>query len=303
LLTATIHLVFTLAGILILQKSGLSPAPPKLEWDAVYLRQLGFNVVFTVNIWLATVSVQVASIPLNQILRSIIPIITILINFIVFKEYISKKLLLPIGFVVIGCILTVSGDLSSDISGLMIVGASCVAASLKGILTQRVQQEDIKLGAADVLRYMCPPAICQLVILAFLMGEVETFYMNFDKYNDMTLGIVLCGAGCLAFFMNIVSFRSAGLVNPLAMNIVGNIKQVIVPLVAIPIFGNEPTILLICGVFVTCIGSYWYAATKRNEALSKAEDDLSVDRSPQSIKTPVSRSRLYEIDIDAKEAQ
>jgi len=301
LLTATIHLVFTLAGILICQKSGLLPPPPKLEWDAVYLRQLGFNVVFTVNIWLATVSVQVASIPLNQILRSIVPIITISINFLVFKEYISKRVLPPIAFVVFGCVLTVSGDLSSDIFGLMIVGASCVTASLKGILTQRVQQEDIKLGAADVLRYMCPPAIFQLVLLAFLMGEVETLYMNFDKYNDMTLGIVLCGAGCLAFFMNIVSFRTASLSSPLALNIVGNVKQVIVPLVAIPIFGNEPTTLLICGVIVTCIGSYWYAATQRKETLSKAEDDVSVDSSPLPINTP--RSRLYEIDIDAREAQ
>jgi len=290
LLTATIHLLFTFSGILFLQKSGLLPTPPVLKWDAVYIRQLWFNVVFTVNIWLATLSVQVASLPLNQILRSIVPIITISINYMAFSESISKKLLLPIAFVVFGCVLTVSGDLSTDVIGLVIVGASCIISSLKGILTQRVQQDDIKLGAADVLRYMCPPAIFQLVVFAIMMGEVTEFYMKFDQYNNIGTAVVLCGAGVLAFLMNIVSFRTAHLSNPLALNIVNNVKQVVVALIAIPIFGSEPTSLLISGVIVACIGSYWYAAAKRSENAAKVEQLPTVLQDEESS---AMLSRIY----------
>lgn len=277
-LTASIHLSVTFIGTVSCQALHLLPPSTELKWDKDYFQLLQFSVIYAANIWLATLSALIASVPLNQIIRALVPIYTIVTNFIVFGERVERKLFLPISVVIAGCAATVTGDLDVTIVALIILNISCFTSAVKGIQSQRLQMGDgVKLGATDILRYMCPPVVTMLMMGALISGEIQDVMLNSQKYSDKTLLGVLIGAGLLAFTMNIVSLRAVAVSSPLTMNVVGNVKQATTSFIAIPLFGTEPTFLLILGVIVACAGSWWYGDMVKRRPVTPDETSIIND--------------------------
>jgi len=288
-LTASIHLTVTFLGTIACQALKVLPPSVKLTWDEEYWSLMKYSVIYTANIWLATLSVLVASVPLNQIIRASVPIYTIITNFVLFRETIDKKLLLPISVVIAGCAATVTGDLEVTLVALLVLNISCFASAVKGIQSQKIQKMEVKLGATDILRYMCPPAVGLLMLGALVSGELQTIVLNIDKYNDHGLWAILLGAGLLAFSMNVVSLRAVALSTPLTMNVLGNVKQAATSFIAIPLFGTEPTFLLILGVTVACAGSYWYGdMVKRKPVVDEITDKRSVSLDAGNVESQIS---------------
>eukprot|EP00915_Cephaloidophora_sp_WS-2016_P002705 GHVH01003659.1.p1 GENE.GHVH01003659.1~~GHVH01003659.1.p1 ORF type:complete len:379 (+),score=37.21 GHVH01003659.1:120-1256(+) len=272
MITTSVHLAFTLIGVVIFRKLGIVESAPSPGWDMKYVRLIMFSVLFTGNIWLSNWSVMVASLPLNQILRASVPLITVFINFAVYHEPLRKEFLPPIAVVVMGCMFTISGDLTTTTFGLMLVLISCAVSSLKGIISQKSQVNE-GFGAPDILRYMCPPALIQLAIGSILSGEVNDLGQNPDKLYSLRVWTILAGAGVLAFATNMLSFRAVVVSDPLTMNVLANLKQVITSFIAIPLFGNEATLSLFVGVAVACGGSYWYASVRQGMSQKREVDD------------------------------
>ena len=71
--------------------------------------------------------------------------------------------------------------------------------------------------------------------------------------------LILVFHGMLAFALNIANFNAVKEGGPLMMNVVGNVKQVVMILLSVFMFGNKIKPIGIFGSVVCILGSMWYS--------------------------------------------
>ena len=64
----------------------------------------------------------------------------------------------------------------------------------------------------------------------------------------------------LAFALNIANFNAVKEGGPLMMNVVGNVKQVVMIILSVFMFGNKMTAMGIVGSVICIMGSMWYTS-------------------------------------------
>eukprot|EP00923_Selenidium_pygospionis_P035220 GHVN01061413.1.p1 GENE.GHVN01061413.1~~GHVN01061413.1.p1 ORF type:complete len:264 (+),score=39.43 GHVN01061413.1:111-794(+) len=203
------------------------------------------------------------------------------ISAICFGEHYPSSLLPSVLMVIIGVGCTVWGDIEFHLLGMVLILLGCLFSSLKGILTQKTQVGKLGLGTLDVLRITCPLAAAQLLTLSYLLGEIEKLAAGPPLPSVMYFHLTLLGL--VAFGLNFTSFRVAALMNPLTLNIAGNVKQVLTSLLSIAIFGGVLSLALTIGIFVTAVGAYLYATQmKKWRESEKAKIPKSPKGAPQT---------------------
>eukprot|EP01071_Lankesteria_metandrocarpae_P002797 Lankesteria_metandrocarpae@DN2562_c0_g1_i1.p1 len=257
MIMTTIHLTFTFAGVQLSALFGVfTPKPVSFQNLKTVL---WFSVIFTLNIWASNASLLAVSVNLHQVVRTSIPLFTMAISIIVFRDLYPITLLPSILVVVVGVAATVWGDTEFDLWGMSIVIFGCVLSSLKGIMTKKTQVGAMGMSSMDLLRYLSPLAVIQLLILATVTGEVSKIRADEDLHPEVMGHLV--ALGIVAFFLNFVSFRNGALNDPLTLNIAGNVKQVLTSLMSIWIFGGNLSSLLAFGILLTAVGAFWYSQT------------------------------------------
>ncbi|KAH7648163.1 hypothetical protein FG379_000087 [Cryptosporidium bovis] len=238
-----------------------------------------FSLLVAINIWLSNSSLLIASISLHQVARTTIPLFTMVLGVLFFKHKYHLVQLPSVVLVIIGVAITVNSTPELSIYGVLVVFLSCCASSLKGIVAQKIQVENNnKIGSIKMLMYIGPIASLTLLVLSISFGEASKImkliekitYSSGDNNESVTiLSLLLATSGILAFALNVLSLKSSSIVTPLAMNIAGNVKQLITCILGCFIFGNPFTDKLAVGIILTSIGAIWYSMGKKNEVNMK----------------------------------
>ncbi|KAH0476326.1 MAG: uncharacterized protein KVP18_001456 [Porospora cf. gigantea A] len=288
-----IHMVFTFAGVKLSQALGFFTPAPRPSTEAL-TKIFFFSFLYTVNIWLSNASILAVSLTINQVMRSTVPLFTLIIGSVAFRERYSWKVVPPVLVVILGVLFTIKGDVDVlTVAGFALVLMACAASSLKGIVSRKAQVSN-GLTAMDLLLYMCPLAVVQLTIFAAATGELQTMLNDQAIMNNSSLWIRLSLLGVTAFLVNVTSFKSVVLSSPLTMNVLANLKQVLTSLISIWIFGGIVTPALTLGIFTTSIGAFWYSQTaranpasldvKRQEELDEEEGiEISLEADTKSL--------------------
>lgn len=140
---------------------------------------------------------------------------------------------------------------------LTVLGA--ILASVKTIVTNRIQVGRLKLNPLDLLFRMSPLAFIQCIVYAYLTGELEqvrTFVFTNTSNQQLGLGLLLNGV--IAFGLNIVSFTANKKTSALTMTVAGNIKQVLSIILSIIIFDYVINQMNMFGILLTLVGGAWY---------------------------------------------
>ncbi|EZG81686.1 triose-phosphate transporter family protein [Gregarina niphandrodes] len=264
LMLTAIHLGCTAVMAIIVSYTGVYA--PEAVTVSLLKHCLPFSVVFTLNIWLSNYSLMFVSINVHQVIRTTIPLFTMLFSWLIYSERYPLGLLPSILVVIVGVAVTVWGDFDLTSLGLALVILGCALSSLKGIMTKKVQ---LGLHTIDVLRIVCPISVLQLLLAALLDGE---FMGAARRHKELEWGVLLT-QGLLAALLNFVSFKCAHLNSPLTMNIAGNVKQVVTPVFSHMIYHTQMTLVGVLGLLATLLGAVWYgydnSRFKAAEALSK----------------------------------
>eukprot|EP01057_Protomagalhaensia_wolfi_P003871 Protomagalhaensia_wolfi_Nauph_80__3870@NODE_391_length_2619_cov_64_251550_g295_i0_p2_GENE_NODE_391_length_2619_cov_64_251550_g295_i0NODE_391_length_2619_cov_64_251550_g295_i0_p2_ORF_typecomplete_len366_score36_38TPT/PF03151_16/1_2e57UAA/PF08449_11/3_1e21SLC35F/PF06027_12/2e03SLC35F/PF06027_12/3_2e08EamA/PF00892_20/1_6e05EamA/PF00892_20/0_076Nuc_sug_transp/PF04142_15/3_4e05Nuc_sug_transp/PF04142_15/0_22PUNUT/PF16913_5/6_8e06CRTlike/PF08627_10/0_00025CRTlike/PF08627_10/1_3e03_NODE_391_length_2619_ len=227
-----------------------------------------FSLVFTINIWLSNYGLLVVSVSVHQVFRTTIPLFTMVLSLIIYQESYPWRMVPSVLLVILGVAATVFGDVETTLYGAFVVAAGCAFSSLKGIMTQKAQIGKKGLHTFDLLRVVCPLAVLELMVLGIVNGEVAALIVDAPDLSLWTIPN-LCLQGLLAFVLNFVSFKCVALKNPLTMNIAGNIKQIVTPLLGIMVVGGSITATLILGLVVTFVGAIWYGGEARRHKKQK----------------------------------
>ncbi|KAF7456734.1 TPT-domain-containing protein [Cryptosporidium felis] len=228
-----------------------------------------FSIIVAVNIWVSNASLFMVSISLHQVARSTIPLFTMVLGILFFKHSYRLSQIPSVFLVILGVAITVNDSPELSIYGLFVVFLGCCVSSLKGIVAQKLQVDNLNIGPISMLQYVAPMASLTLGFFSFVLGEfheITNQSKSMDKILIILTSVLLVLAGVLAFVLNILSFKSSSIVTPLAMNIAGNVKQLLTCLFGCLIFGNKITEKLLVGVLLTTLGAFWYSADKQKEA-------------------------------------
>ncbi len=86
----------------------------------------------------------------------------------------------------------------------------------------------------------------------------KLFYSKWLPSAPVSSLLILIAHGMLAFALNVANFNAVKEGGPLMMNVVGNVKQVVMILLSVFMFGNKIKPIGILGSVICIGGSMWY---------------------------------------------
>ncbi|KAF8842847.1 TPT-domain-containing protein [Paxillus ammoniavirescens] len=277
-LTALHALCGSIGGFVLLKLGVYVPA--KLT-DADNLALVAFSILYTINIAVSNLSLQLVTIPLHQVVRAATPIFTILLSMFLFGTRSSRQKIASLVPVIVGVGLATYGDYYCTTSGFLLTLLGTLLAAIKTIYTNILQSPPSPSNTSSAFRYLVPPrlhlnpldlltrmaplAFIQCVTLAHVSGELERVRhwtaLEMTSWRAVALGL----NGAIAFGLNIVSFTANKKAGPLSMTVAANVKQVLSIILAVLIFNLSISGVNAGGILLTLVGGAWYAGVEYQE--------------------------------------
>lgn len=172
------------------------------------------------------------SIPVHQVVRATTPVFTVAIYRFCFSSTYGISTYLSLIPVIIGVGLATYGDYHATYWGLFMTLLGAILASIKTVVTNRMQTAGLRLTALELLFCLSPLAVVQGLAMAYLTGELKNLRIPLYEKRSTFISFVLINAA-MSFGLNIASFTANKKVGALSMNVAAMVKQVLSILLSI----------------------------------------------------------------------
>lgn len=174
------------------------------------------------------------------------------------------SLILIIGVIVIGVVLTVAGEAQFDMTGFILVLMASVMSGLRWSMTQMLLQKDT-LGMDNpvaTLYYISP---IMFVLMSVLSLVIEDPFVEFAQseffssfHSGLTTLMMAAGGGLLAFAMTVAEFKLIKNTGTVTLSVAGISKEIVIISLSMLIFGDRLTFVNLLGLLVSIGGIMAY---------------------------------------------
>ncbi|TGZ81898.1 TPT-domain-containing protein [Ascodesmis nigricans] len=218
-----------------------------------------FSTLYTINIAISNVSLNLVTIPFHQIVRAMTPFFTVVLCRVWLQKTYSRSTYLSLLPVVFGVGLATAGDYYATTLGFFLTLLGALFASIKTVATNRLLTGRLKLSSLELLHRMSPLAFIQTLIYAYLTGELNKVGGYYAEQMTQRDVILLLMNGVIAFALNVVSFGANKKTGALTMTVAANVKQILTIVLSIMFWGLKVGWLNASGIILTLAGGAWYA--------------------------------------------
>ncbi|KAI5806032.1 triose-phosphate transporter family-domain-containing protein [Pyronema omphalodes] len=198
-----------------------------------------FSFLYTINIAISNVSLNLVTIPFHQIVRAMTPFFTVIIYRLFFGKTYSRATYTSLIPVVAGVGFATAGDYYFTALGFLLTLFGAFLAAL--------------------LYRMSPLAFLQTLIWAYITGEFSAISGWAEtSMTQKDLGNLLIN-GLIAFALNVISFTANKKTGALTMTVAANVKQILTIVLSVLFWNLKATGLNTFGIVMTLCGGAWYA--------------------------------------------
>ncbi|KAI8326873.1 triose-phosphate transporter family-domain-containing protein [Blakeslea trispora] len=216
-----IHTLCGTIGSYVFWKMGLFKPDTLRERENMVM--LMFSVLYTINIAISNVSLNLVTVPFHQVVRAMTPVFTVILNVMFLKKSYSNMVYISLVPVIAGVGFATFGDYNYTAMGFFLTVLGTVLAAIKTVVTNRVQVGRLKLHPLDLLLRMSPLAFIQTMIYSYATGEFELVQEYCQTKMTWSVLAALVLNGIIAFFLNVVSFTANKKTSALTMTVAGKL--------------------------------------------------------------------------------
>jgi len=209
----------------------------------------------------------------TQTVKSLTPVATALLQYVVFRSRLTTQALLTLIPVTGGVAIATVSELSFHAGGFIAALTSCFLTGLKFVLSASVLGGSIKLDSINLLFYMAPPAVLMLLPVAALVegGRLAVWLSDPARVPVDFVYVVL--SGVVSFALNVMLFIVLKATSSVTVTVAGNLKTVAVIALSVAIFRNPFTVFNALGCLVAIGGCMWYGLLPKKWATMGTLED------------------------------
>jgi len=228
----------------------------------------------------AHVSIWKVSISYAHTVKATMPIFTVILTRIMFREKHSKLVYLSLLPIIIGVAVATVTELNFELSGMASAFIGTAIFALQNVFSKSALRE-LKLNPLQLLSRMAQIALTICIPLWVL---VDMPVMQHDI--NLTTGTEKMGllgklvlVGCINFMQNIMAFSVLHLLSPLSYSVTNATKRILVISISIITMKNPVTIVNFMGMMTAVSGVFLYSRAKalQNERSKKILPTTNTD--------------------------
>lgn len=246
------------------QKPGFFSQFPKAEYLMGQARQIfPLSLVFVGMITFNNLCLKWVEVSFYNVARSLTIVFNVFFSRMLLGIPTSFKTILCLGVVIIGFLMGSHGELNFSLLGTCAGVASSLFVSLNSIFTKKVLPV-VEDNHWKLTFYNNVNASILFLPLIFVF-EREIIMKAREQLTSSAFWSAMSVAGFFGFSIGIVTVLQIKATSPLSHNISGTAKAAIQSLMAFYLWGNQPTVMGVLGIFTVLGGSLLYTFVKMSE--------------------------------------
>ncbi|PNW79459.1 hypothetical protein CHLRE_09g415900v5 [Chlamydomonas reinhardtii] len=240
--------------------------------------------LFSGTLWLGNAAYLYLSVSFIQMVKAQMPVTVFLTGLLLGTERYSFRYAANLVVVAIGVGTASYGEIQFDLLGFTLQMGSIVTESFRLVLIQLLlQARGIKLNPVTTLYYIAPACF---LFLCFPFTFIEA--PKLFAATDLQVPYGLISLSCVAALaLNMSVFLLIGRSSALTMNIAGVIKDWLLIMLSVLLYGSPVTTLQLFGYGVAFAGVTWYNIQKIQQTSPPPAAVLTQEKSDDLEKQPL----------------